>query len=268
MPRVSKQDLPYLKRFIDDMIGICCGSDEESGLFKATFDGFGKLKWISSDRASQVILFDLTISIGPMSRNINTKTYQKSQNLHLYIPAASAHPGSCFQGTTMGNVIRYGKQNSSPEDFGMLLKQFVDRLSCRGRVMKNVVGGIDTATKYMDENLRKRAAKMVATKEERTLFLHWQYHPKDITRQTLRRLYGESLAGIDGFEKMTICYSHPKNMREVLTRTSLSEPDEERVSDLIQFLDHSGIREFQNNEHQLKNMSSAHPVPNSPGDWV
>jgi hypothetical protein len=71
----------------------------------------------------------------------------------------------------------------------------------------------------------------MTTKNERTLFLHWTYHPSDITRQTLRCLYDETLAGKDGFDKMTICYSRPRNLRESLTRTSLTEPEGERVSD-------------------------------------
>jgi hypothetical protein len=41
----------------------------------------------------------------------------------------------------------------------------------------------------------------MTTTNERTLFLHWQYHPSDITRQTLCRLYDETLAGKDGFDK-------------------------------------------------------------------
>jgi hypothetical protein len=44
MSRVSKQVVPYLKRFIDDMLGIWCGSDEEWELFKPSIDGFGKLE--------------------------------------------------------------------------------------------------------------------------------------------------------------------------------------------------------------------------------
>jgi hypothetical protein len=72
----------------------------------------------------------------------------------------------------MGNIIRYWNQNFSPGDFGMLLKQFADRLSRRGHAVKKVIDGIETATKYVDENLTSQAAKMVATKEERTLFLH------------------------------------------------------------------------------------------------
>jgi hypothetical protein len=168
----------------------------------------------------------------------------------------------------MGNVLRYWKQNSSPKGFEILFNQFADRLSRSGHVMKKATDRIETDTTYVDGNLTNKAAKMVATREEHTLFLHWQYHPKDITRQTIRRLYDETLAGIDGFEKMMICYSCPRNLLEALARTSLSETNGERVSDLIQFLDPPGIREFQNNEHQLKIMSSAPPVPDSPGDWV
>jgi hypothetical protein len=132
MFRLSKQILPYLKRFIDDMLGIWCGTVDKWELFKASLDGFGKLKWITSDRAWQVMFLDLTITIDPSSRHITTKTYQKPQNLHLYIPSTSAHPEACFQGTIMGNFIRYWKQKSSPTDFGTLLKQFAERLSRRG----------------------------------------------------------------------------------------------------------------------------------------
>jgi hypothetical protein len=95
--QISKQVLTYLKRFIDDMIGIWCGTVDEWELFKASLDGFGKLKWITSDRALQVTFLDLTITIDPSSRHITTKTYQTPQNLHLYIPSTSAHPDACFR---------------------------------------------------------------------------------------------------------------------------------------------------------------------------
>jgi hypothetical protein len=89
--RLSKYVLPYLKRFIDDMLGIWCGTDEEWELFKASLDGFVRLNWITSDRVLQVTFLDLTISIDHSSRHI-TATYQKPQNLHLCTPSTSAHP--------------------------------------------------------------------------------------------------------------------------------------------------------------------------------
>jgi hypothetical protein len=82
-------------------------------IFKDSLDGFGKLKWICSDMISLVIFLDLSIEIDPSSHHITTKTYQKPQDLHMYIPATSAHSEACFQGTIMGNVFQHCKQNSS-----------------------------------------------------------------------------------------------------------------------------------------------------------
>jgi hypothetical protein len=187
----------------------------------------------------------------------------------LYIPATSTHPEACFQGTVIGNVIRYWKQNTSIKDFGQLLTQFAEHLCRRGHETRKVTEGIEKATKYIDEGLlsRSNSTKMSAT-NKRTLFLHWKYHPNDITRQALRRLYGETLAGKDGFDKMTICYSRPRNLREALTKTSLLEPEGERVSDLINSLDPSGIRELENNKLNKKTIRATPPTTNSPGSWL
>jgi hypothetical protein len=48
----------------------------------------------------------------------------------------------------------YWKQNSNPEDFGIMLKQFIHRLSHRDHAAKKqVVEGIEIVTTYIDENL-------------------------------------------------------------------------------------------------------------------
>jgi hypothetical protein len=107
------------------VLGIWCGSNNEWGIFKASLNGFGKLDWICSERLTSVTFLDLTITIDAASREIHKNPYQKPKNLHLYIPATYAHPEACFQGTVMGNVIRYWKQNTSIND---IRKQFAERL--------------------------------------------------------------------------------------------------------------------------------------------
>jgi hypothetical protein len=92
IPKQTKDKMPYPKWFIDNMLGVWCGSDADWIIFKASLNGFGRLKWICSERMTSVTFLDLTVIIDATSRTIHTRTYQEPKNLHLYIPAASAHP--------------------------------------------------------------------------------------------------------------------------------------------------------------------------------
>jgi hypothetical protein len=49
IPKQTKDKMPYLKRFIYDMLGIWCGSDADWIIFKASLNGFGILKWRQND---------------------------------------------------------------------------------------------------------------------------------------------------------------------------------------------------------------------------
>jgi hypothetical protein len=85
-----------------------------------------------------------------------------------------------------GNVIRYWKQNTNITGLGQLITRFAERLCRQGHEAQTVAEGIEKATTYIDEDLSSRvnpASK--STTDERTLFLHWKYHPNDITRQQL-----------------------------------------------------------------------------------
>jgi hypothetical protein len=50
-----------------------------------------------------------------------------------------------------------------------------------------------------------------------TLYVHWQYHPCDITKIAIRNAYDKTLMGIDGFHNMTVCFSRPQNLEDQLT---------------------------------------------------
>jgi hypothetical protein len=67
------------------------------------------------------------------------------------------------------------------------------------------------------------------------LFLHWEYHPRDITRSEIRAVYNTVLAPTIsdpplGIQRLTIAYKNPPNLRRFLTRTQLQEPEGDRVS--------------------------------------
>jgi hypothetical protein len=89
------------------MLGLLTGKEEKEWLsFKKELNGFKTTKCITSDRTREVIFLDLKISINSKGY-IDTKTYQKAQNLHLYITCLSAHSDVCLKGAIFGNAICY-----------------------------------------------------------------------------------------------------------------------------------------------------------------
>ncbi len=80
-----------------------------------------------------------------------------------------------------------------------------------------------------------------ATPDDR-LFIHWEYHPRDVGRRAVRQMFEETLApaleesGLP-VKQLTIAYSTPKSLGECLTKTQLEEPEGHRVSSYIEPMD-------------------------------
>jgi hypothetical protein len=94
-------------------------------------NNFGALTWKVQELSKSVNFLDVTITIGE-DRCIVTKTYEKSMNLYLYIPPASAHPPGVLKSIVCGNLRWYWLQNSSRSDFITTAKHFANRLIARG----------------------------------------------------------------------------------------------------------------------------------------
>jgi hypothetical protein len=105
----------FFKRFIDDGIGRWIDTPEEPLTWPSFFrclNNWGTLKWTCDG----LVFLDLRISITP-SRQLHYKTFQKAQNLYLYIPPTSAHPKNMQFGLVYGRLRAYGLQNTDTADF-------------------------------------------------------------------------------------------------------------------------------------------------------
>ena len=64
------------------------------------------------------------------------------------------------------------------------------------------------------------------TNHER-IFLHWEYHPNDISRKNVRAIYNDTCKELFedalGIKQTTIAYSRPKNLKDVLTKAKLHQ---------------------------------------------
>jgi hypothetical protein len=68
---------------------------------------------------------------------------------------------------------------------------------------------------------------------EDTAFLHWVYHPRDITKNTLQNIYNNSLRGHDNFKDMRITMSRPKNLKDILCKSNLADVPGRNPSDFL-----------------------------------
>jgi hypothetical protein len=224
-----KDNLLYLRRFIDDKLGIWVGTPEDFNAFIIDINTYSQLQWESSGLSKSTNFLDLTISINN-DGTLYTKTYQKPTNLHLYIPPNSAHPPGVLKSIIYGNLRRYWLQNTRITDFMEITQQFAERLSARGYDRNTIVELFSAAAKRLD-NHTKTAKETRATND--TIYLHWTWHPRDVNRTKLRAIYNGILKERSGFTNLIVAYSRPKNLRDCLMKTQLSEPAGNRVSALL-----------------------------------
>jgi hypothetical protein len=220
-------------RFIDDVWFIWIGpQDEVWDQLLHDYNDFGILRWEFNDPAPQVDFLDLPLWIE--NDRILTKTYQKTNNPYLYIPAHSAHTPGLIKGLVYGLLRRYYYQNSKDSDFVHFKNLLFNRLLARGwdravlsPIFSTSLEKIKTSSKLPP------APKGNATLEER-LFFHLQYHPCDIPRSDIRKFYSEELEDVVkkeiGIDLFTIAYSRATNIGDVISKAKLYEVSGEEVS--------------------------------------
>jgi hypothetical protein len=227
-----KANLLYYRRYIDDVFGIWIPSTTNNGNtwseFRQTLNNWGKLKWSLDEPTRRTNFLDLNIEI--KQSDIHFSTFQKPLNLHLYIPPLSAHPQSCLKGLITGEIRRYWLQNS-PTDFQDLVTKFIERLHARGHTIKDLLPLLNQATATLDNYAIKN--QKPDSQSQNTLYIHWTHHPKGISRSEIRQSYKQSLEPHSIHDRMIVAISRPKNLRDILTRTVLTLPDNKSIQSYI-----------------------------------
>jgi hypothetical protein len=166
------------------------------------------------------------------TKRIRTKTYEKPMNLHLYIPPASAHPPGVLKSIIFGNLQRYRWHNSSTDDYIAQVRRFAERLVARGHSQETVRQNCLEAAKSIDTIERAGRLRRDDADPSNTLFFHWEYHPRGISRQLIRREYKEHCDGKTGFARMVVAFSRPRNLRDAIIKSKLPDKEGENVSDV------------------------------------
>ena len=204
---------------------------------------FGSLDWKVESLSKSVNFLDLTINL-EQDGGITTKTFVKPMNLHLYLPPTSAHPKGTPKSLVYGTLHRYWIQNSSVKDFTAVVKAFYGHLLNRGWTHDVLDPLFLEAAASIDQKLVRTSDHEEPLWDTPTnsssgrLFIHWEYHPRDVGRRAVRQMFEETLApaleesGLP-VKQLTVAYSTPKSLGECLTKTQLEEPEGHRVSSYI-----------------------------------
>ena len=235
IPTYEHQLLLFL-RFIDDMIGIWTGTEDEYEQFQNDTNNFGILTWEFEDLSSSVDFLDLTITI--KNGAITTKTYQKSINLYQYIPPYFAHPKNMIKCILCSLLCTYYIQNTKTNDYLDIVMLLYQRHVARGwdrAIIKRHILDADQRVREKETEKEKEPTpttlpinlptNLPTNTCTGTMYLHWVYHPNDIPRRRIQTIYdsccGEIIQEEVGIEKMIIAYSRPPNIKDVLTKAKL-----------------------------------------------
>ena len=151
----NPRHLSYLRRFIDDGVGIWLTDpdpliDEQEWTRFKTFINSMCLSWEFTDRSTTAIVMDLTIS--SENRRVSTSIYSKPLSLHLYIPPNSCHAPGIAKALILGHTLQVLRLCSKQSDINNELRQFYHRLIARGHSPTTILPLLATA----ETNARNR----------------------------------------------------------------------------------------------------------------
>ena len=233
------QNLFFVKRYIDDLIGIWVVNDPSITWedFGSSLNSFGLLRWDIDEPSNSVDYLDLTITI--KDRRIITRTYQKEMNLYQYLPPHSCHPLSTLKGMIYSLMRTYFKHITYQQDYINTVILMFHHLLARGwdrYTLKDTILAADVKLQQLDlqVNPQENQAITAPPPPGESLFFHLPYHPHDIPRRRLRQLYNyhcqEAFSTLLPINKFTIAYSRHKNLKEHLTQARLHQASNKEAS--------------------------------------
>jgi len=186
--------LGLYKRYIDDVFGVwICDSDPAKDerkwrRFVRLLNDWHGLEWKVSDRSDTAIFLDLTLQID--GSVITSTIYEKVNNLHLYLPARSAHPPGVLYGLVAGSVYRALSLCSDPSDAQNHLQQLWRHLRARGYSLSALKPLFTKALR----NYRNRDQTSTSATSSDYWFFKLNYHPQDPSSRLIQDAWNNTVA--------------------------------------------------------------------------
>ena len=142
-----------LKRYIDDILVIWTHTKETLQNFLSALNNFHpSLHFTFSFSQTSTNYLDLTIYKGHhflYTNKLDTKTYQKQQNLYQYLHFNSNHTHELHKAIITGECIRYVRTNTTESNYKVMIHLFRERLVKRSYPKKFIDKAINSVS-YKD----------------------------------------------------------------------------------------------------------------------
>ena len=221
-----------LKRYIDDIIIIWPHSKDLLEDFLTALDSFHpSLHFTFTYSQTSTDFLDLTIYKGPhfpYTNILDTKTYQKEQNLYQYLHFDSQHPRSQHKAVIIGECIRYARTCTTQETYDTMLGLFKERLKKRNYPERFITKTMCIVS-YTDRQKHLQTSKSIKPYILRPILKCLPPPQYNTLKQIILKNYGTVQLPPPRF-----CTLRHTTLQQELIRTKLY-PTDEQILDMLLF---------------------------------
>ena len=162
-------------------------------------------------------------------------------NLYLYIPPKSAHPPGMIKGVIFSLLKNFKHQNTEKTDYIKMVTLLFRRLIARGWNSHYLLPIFIEADNHTVPTTPPPPKRQTLPRD--TIILHMEYHPHDIPRKIVRKIFEKNCSALSnyrcdsgeelGIKKLIIAYSRPKNLQDILSPTTLNQAEDKRVTEIM-----------------------------------
>lgn len=222
--------MAYYRRFIDDIFILWFDADLDPALpslmaFKDRLSELSRLNFTITTSPSEINFLDLTVLRYTSCQTpddtavFHTRTFQKPLNLHLYLPAKSAHPTGVLKSTIFGLVQTYWHQNSLAKDRAAIIKALFERLILRGHKARHIRPIFRAAIRKATNN-SPGICDLMARNRSRNVFFELPFDPNGPSQRTLRTTFRfpqlNALMERNRLGRIIMCYTRPPNLSQLI----------------------------------------------------
>jgi len=122
-------------------------------------------------------------------------------------------------------------KHSVSEKFEELLYKFIQRLVDSRHNLHTLTQILTKAASTLDSRIQNHDKPK--KDDDNTIYVHWQYHPDGLKRSDICQIFNKTLQPHLPYDSMHIAISRPKNLRDMLSKSVLTLPNNVNTHDLI-----------------------------------